>query len=262
MYLQNHETMKQKKNLVFITFAVSILAFAFNGCSDSDDVQTSTIEYDCYIDSVGTVAVEDILNVSLSNNAIVAISDNNIVDARLDKWHTKKHCLDLKRMGRVHVMVNDAGKVYTLSLTVKSALIDYRPYLWHVDYAEEKFICSQEVRQEIIDDFHSNSIVPIMGNGWKLMASNELDKCWVHSEGDDEATLMVNYDRETSEYVFTSRDNNTAEQRFKFVVTSHNEYGTRNGELKCDMTEYYRNRYGKDKVEFVGIIYTVSEEHV
>lgn len=251
--------MKQKKYLNFTILTVSVLLIsAFCGCSDSDNVQKN-IKYDCYIDSVSTVAVEDIFNVELSHNAVVALSDNSIVDARYDCQHSPKYYLDLKRMGRVDVTVDDAGNMYTLSLTVKSALINWTNY-WLVWDADETITCSSDIRQEIMDDIHSNSIVPVMGDGWKLFSQYSLDKCYVSSPDDDEVTLMVSYDRVSSEYVFTSKDNQGTEQRFKFAMKFRDEYGKRNGELKCDMTEYYQKRYGVEKVQFVGIVYAVCEE--
>lgn len=59
------------KNFYFMTLVVSILFLTFCGCSDSDNVQKN-IKYDCYIDSVSMVAVEDIFNVELSHNAVIA----------------------------------------------------------------------------------------------------------------------------------------------------------------------------------------------
>lgn len=65
---------------------------------------------------------------------------------------------------------------------------------------------------------------------------------------------------DSAEYVFTSKDNTGAEQRLRFDVKYRDEYGKRNGELKCDMTGYYQNKYGREKVQRVGIAYTVREE--
>lgn len=245
-------------HLRFMALAVPAFIFAFSSCSDSDGVQTS-IKHECYIDSVSTVAVEDILNVNLSGNAVVALSDNSIVGARYDSRQTKKHYLDLKRMGRSEVMVNDGGTVYTLSLTVKSALINWTNH-WIVNDADETIVCSQEIRWELTDDFHSHSVIPVMGDGWRLFSQYGLDKCSVSSPDSGDTTLLVGYDMDSAEYVFTSKDNAGAEQRLRFAVKYRDEYGKRNGELKCDMTGYYQNKYGREKVQRVGIAYTVREE--
>lgn len=152
-----------------------------------------------------------------------------------------------------------AGTVYTLSLTVKSALINWTNH-WIVNDADETIVCSQEIRRELTDDFHSHSVIPVMGNGWKLFSQYGLDKCSVSSPDSGDTTLLVGYDMDSAEYVFTSKDNAGAEQRLRFAVKYRDEYGKRNGELKCDMTGYYQNKYGREKVQCVGIAYTVREE--
>jgi len=247
--------MKLEKFLA-VTVCAMLTAFSLAGCSDDNDVQTS-FKYECYMDSVGTLTIEDIINVELATTSVVALSNPDVVEARFDKNNTRKHFLDLKRTGRVEVMVNDGGVMYSISLVVKTVFINWE-YHWEVDEANETVICNPAIKQEIIDDFHANSIMPIMKKEDILAVYYNLNRYRVSSD----KTLRTTYDRDNDEYVFEEWYNPDGEQRFKFSVTDQGDkHNKMRAELKCDMTEYYQNKYGKDMVRQVTFVYKIHRDH-
>lgn len=247
------------KKMLNISACTMLMIIVLCGCSDDNEVQTS-FEYECYMDSVETVAIEDILHAELPPSAVVALSNPDVVEARFDKYDTKKHLLDLKRTGRVMVMVNDGGRMYSISLVVKTVFINW-DYYWEVDNVDENIICSSAIRQDIIDDFHANSIVPIMQQYDMLSVYYDLNSFGTSASPD--IPLRIIYDRTTDEYVFEKWYDPDGEQRFKFsVITIRDGYGKMRTELKCDMTEYYQAKYGKDNVRQVQIVYKMHNDRI
>lgn len=76
----------------------------------------------------------------------------------------------------------------------------------------------------------------------------------------DEVPLSVSYDMATAEYVFATKEESDGGQRFSFSITSRDVYGKEYGELKCDMTGHYQDKYGKTRVQSVAVVYKVSKE--
>lgn len=248
------------KKMLNISAYTMLMIIVLCGCSDDNEVQTS-FEYECYMDSVETVAIEDILHAELPPSAVVALSNSDVVEARFDKYDTKKHLLDLKRTGRVTVMVNNGGRMYSISLVVNTVLINWR-YFWRVYLVNENIICSSAIRQDVIDDFHANSIVPTTMELYDML-SVDYDLNSFGTSASPDIPLRITYDRTTDEYVVEKWYHPDGEQRFKFsVITIRDGYGKMRAELKCDMTEYYQAKYGKDNVRQVQIVYKMHNDRI
>lgn len=267
------QTLKRSNYMVryfcklFLLLLVAMVSILQISCKDDDApyFERSSYYENCFLDSDKVYSLEEAIGHSLDVSCSISNENEGVAEVQTDKG-TGKHIIIPKKIGYTQIELKKGEGKASVMIYVKTEAINS----WKIKERIEKIDCAPELKENIRSDIYMSQVLPKLNVGediyfdyggkgrWCLEvfddASSKVKSIYVDfSRGDSKYSLYVFPNMDKKQYVTFSLDGiqNTSEKRpVKF------------GTFTCDLTDYYQQKYGEDKVKKVELFYKVQSYYV
>lgn len=249
------------KHIVFnfclsLLLALPILA----SCGNDDESFFSKDEYsvNCYIDSDKVYLVSDMIGRELVAGCEMENKHDDVASLERDP-QTGRYYILPKRIGSTYIKLNVDGSKSKIYVRVVTAATDS----WLIQGREEDVECDSHLKEAITEDLYVSHVFPKLEQEDNFSIAMSYRP---HFNCKDDI-LLFDYDRLTGEYTFYSIGDLNKKQVFKFYLDDKKvgeEDGgfVKSGTFVCDLTEWYKEKYGNDLVQRVVLRYKVGKPRI
>lgn len=255
--------MKRNYILGKIGLLLVVTCMLLAACKDNEGSYFARNNYyvSCFLDSDKIYSLEEIVGRALDASCEISVEYDDIVELQIDK-EIGKHIIIPKELGFSHLYIMRGDEKVAVMIQVKTAAIDF----WKIEKRVEKIDCASDISEEICSDIYQSQVLPQLNVGEELYFGYGGKGKWTvsfsgYDSGDNDKTFYVDYVKGESKYMFYSFPNKDKKQVFTFSLDDvQRPLGgevTKFGAFTCDLTDYYQQKYGQDKVKKVILSYEV-----
>ncbi len=241
---------------------VAMMNIFLVSCKDDDAsyfVRRSYMEY-CFLDSCNVYSLEETVGRSLDASCSISNENENVAELQVDK-ETGQHIIVPKKIGTARVKLVRGEEEVTVMIVVKTEALDY----WKIEERIENIDCTSSLKEEIRSDIYEAHVLPRLSvDGIIYFGYGSKGRWWLESlddVGSVNRQFYVDYAKGDTEYMFYTYPDVDKKQSFIFSLDEVRQpYGgepAKYGTFTCDLTDYYQQKYGQDKVKRVVLSYKV-----
>lgn len=242
-----------------VSLLIVVISILLASCkNDTPYFTRSNYCVSCFLDSNNVYSLEETVGCSLDASCSISNENEDVAELHVE---TGKHIIIPKKIGYTHLELVRGEELVSVMILVKTEAIDY----WKIIDQSENVDCNPELKEKICSDIYKSQVLPQLyinddiyfGYGskgvWYITCRNHSSSGW-----DD---FYVDYAKGDTEYKFYAWPDMDKKQSFTFsldeVRQSSVGESTKYGTFTCDLTDYYQQKYGQDKVKKVVLSYKV-----
>lgn len=239
-----------------------IMSILLTSCKDDDAPYFTRSNYgvNCFLDADEEYSLEDAVGRNLDASCSISNENGGVAELQVDQ-ETGKHIIVPKKIGYTHVKLIRGEEKVSVMIHVKTQAIDF----WRITDRIEKIDCASDLKEIIRADMYESQVLPQLQVGNDVYFGYGSKGRWYMSysskDRDDLRDFYVDYAKGDTEYKFYTRPDMDKKQAFTFsldeVRRPSGEDPTKYGTFTCDLTDYYQQKYGQDKVRRVVLSYKV-----
>lgn len=254
-----------KKTAIYIFLIIGCMSLLLSSCNDDDSEPESNVySAICYVDSIGQEkTIEGIIGKSKLDAPQIQVKDNSVltITTKADGLHY----IIPKQVGYSQIQLNSNGNEYIIVFIASAEGCER----WQITDVESNVICSNDVKESIINDIEKRNLFSQMKSGDELRFGTDprhveiwYNKYLGETNDDNPKSLTFSYEQDAPHYLFQDEKNTGVTQRMSFTLTSkvqtHGDYFNKEGVFRYDPTLIYQRLYGEDKVQQVVVEYKVK----
>lgn len=259
------QTLKRNKVMKLCSYKVSLLlevimSILLTSCKDDAPYFTrSNYGVDCFLDADEEYSLEDAVGRTLDASCSISNENEGVAELQVDQ-ETGKHIIIAKKIGRTRINLVRGEEHVSVTILVKTQAIDF----WRITDRIEKIDCASDLKEIICADMYESQVLPKLQVNDDVYFGYGSKGRWnmsYSSNRDDLIDFYVDYAKGDTEYKFYAWLDMDKKQAFTFsldeVRRPSGEDPTKYGTFTCDLTDYYQQKYGQDKVRRVVLSYKV-----
>lgn len=238
------------------------LSVLLTSCKDDDAPYFERSGYlvDCFLDADGEYSLEDAVGRTLDASCSITNENEGVAELQVDQ-ETGKHIIIAKKIGRTRINLVRGEEHVSVTILVKTEAIDF----WRITDRIEKIDCASDLKEIIRADMYESQVLPQLQVGNDVYFGYGSKGRWYMNysskDRDDLRDFYVDYAKGDTEYKFYTRPDMDKKQAFTFSLDEVRQLSggepTKYGTFTCDLTDYYQQKYGQDKVRRVVLSYKV-----
>lgn len=239
-----------------------IMSILLTSCKDDDAPYFTRSNYgvNCFLDADEEYSLEDAVGRTLDASCSITNENEGVAELQEDQ-ETGKHIIVPKKIGYTHVELIRGEEKVSVMIHVKTEAIDF----WRITDRIEKIDCASDLKEIIRADMYESQVLPQLQVNDDVYFGYGSKGRWYMSysskDRDDLRDFYVDYAKGDTEYKFYAWPDMDKKQAFTFsldeVRRPSGEEPTKYGTFTCDLTDYYQQKYGQDKVRRVVLSYKV-----
>lgn len=237
-----------------------IMSILLTSCKDDDApyFTRSNFGVNCFLDANEEYSLEDAVGRTLDASCSISNENEGVAELQVEN---DKHIIMPKKIGYTHVKLIRGEEKVSVMIRVKTEAVDF----WRITDRVEKIDCASDLKEIIRADMYESQVLPQLkvnddvyfGYGskgrWNMSYSSK--------DSDDLMDFYVDYAKGDTEYKFYAWPDMDKKQAFTFSLDEVRRPSggepTKYGTFTCDLTDYYQQKYGQDKVRRVVLSYKV-----
>lgn len=238
------------------------LSVLLASCKDDDAPYFERSGYlvDCFLDADEEYSLEDAVGRTLDASCGISNENEGVAELQEDQ-ETGKHIIIAKKIGRTRINLVRGEEHVSVTILVKTQAIDF----WRITDRVEKLDCASDLKEIIRANMYESQVLPkLQVNDDVYFGYGSKGRWYMNyssKDRDDLRDFYVDYAKGDTEYKFYTRPDMDKKQAFTFsldeVRRPFGEEPTKYGTFTCDLTDYYQQKYGQDKVRRVVLSYKV-----
>lgn len=237
------------------------LSVLLASCKDDDAPYFERSGYllDCFLDADEEYSLEDAVGRTLDASCSISNENEGVAELQVDQ-ETGKHIIVPKKIGYTHINLVRGEEKVSIMVGVKTEAIDF----WRITDRIEKIDCASDLKEIIRADMYESQVLPQLKVNDDVYFGYGSKGRWnmsYSSNRDELRDFYVDYAKGDTEYKFYAWPDMDKKQAFTFsldeVRRPSGEDPTKYGTFACDLTDYYQQKYGQDKVKRVVLSYKV-----
>lgn len=244
--------------LVVLCVSCGLLA----SCKDDDAPYFARSGHfiNCFLDSNKVYSLEETVGRSLDASCSISNDNNGVAELQVDE-KSGNHIVVPKKIGCTHVTLVKGEEKASVTIEVKTAAIDF----WKITDRIEKIDCTSELKDNILFDIYESQVLPQLNVAGEFVPGYNSKGKWYmgysRDNGGEWKNFYVDYAKGDTEYKFYAWPDMDKKQFFTFSLDEVQQpsggEATKYGTFTCDLTDYYQQKYGQDKVKRVVLSYKV-----
>lgn len=238
------------------------LSVLLASCKDDDAPYFTRSNYgvNCFLDADEEYSLEDAVGRILDASCSISNENEGVAELQVDQ-ETGKHIIVPKKIGRTRINLVRGEEHVSVTILVKTQAIDF----WKITARVEKIDCASDLKEIIRADMYESQVLPQLQVNDDVYFGYGSKGRWYMSysckDHDDLRDFYVDYAKGDTEYKFYAWPDMDKKQAFTFSLDEVRRPSgadpTKYGTFTCDLTDYYQQKYGQDKVRRVVLSYKV-----
>ena len=238
---------------------VVIISVLLTSCKDDDAPYFERSGYllDCFLDADEEYSLEDAVGRTLDSSCSISNENDGVAEMQVEN---DKHIIMQKKIGYTHVKLIRGEEKVSVMIHVKTEAIDF----WRITDRIEKIDCASDLKEIIRADMYESQVLPQLKVNDDVYFGYGSKGRWnmsYSSNRDELRDFYVDYAKGDTEYKFYAWPDMDKKQAFTFSLDEVRRPSggepTKYGTFTCDLTDYYQQKYGQDKVKRVVLSYKV-----
>lgn len=238
-----------------------IMSILLTSCKDDDAPYFTRSNYgvNCFLDADEEYSLEDAVGRTLDASCSISNENDGVAELQVDQ-ETGKHIIVPKKIGYTHINLVRGEEKVSVMIHVKTEAIDF----WRITDRIEKIDCASDLKEIIRADMYESQVLPLLKVNDDVYFGYGSKGRWnmsFSSNRDELRDFYVDYAKGDTEYKFYAWPDMDKKQAFTFSLDEVRRPSggepTKYGTFTCDLTDYYQQKFGQDKVKRVVLSYKV-----